>query len=122
MDEALYGPDGFFLRAAPAEHFSTSVTASPVFASAVRRLAGLVDDSLGCPDPFDVVDVGAGRGELLAGLHDVPSRWRLTAVEKAADPGLPGVRWTAEVPGSIRTMPPLGRRGEPGNVVIGRSS
>jgi SAM-dependent MidA family methyltransferase len=98
MDEALYGPDGFFLHAAPAEHFSTSVTASPVFASAVRRLAGLVDDALGRPDPFDVVDVGAGRGELLSALPDVPARWRLTAVERAADPGLTGVRWRADVP------------------------
>jgi SAM-dependent MidA family methyltransferase len=98
MAEALYGPDGFFLRSAPAEHFRTSVTSSPQFATAVRRLAGLVDDALGRPDPFDVVDVGAGRGELLAALADVPSRWRLTAVELAADPGLPGVRWAGEVP------------------------
>ena len=98
MDEALYGPDGFFLRAAPAEHFSTSVTASPVFASAVRRLAELVDDALGRPDPFDLVDVGAGRGELLTALGDVPARWRLTAVERAPDPGVPGVRWLDEVP------------------------
>ena len=62
MQDALYGVDGFFLRTSPAEHFRTSVTASPVFAQAVRRLAGLVDDALGRPDPFDVVDVGAGRG------------------------------------------------------------
>ena len=31
------------------------------------RLAVLVDEALGRPDPFDLVDVGAGRGELLAG-------------------------------------------------------
>lgn len=96
MHDALYGEDGFFLRHAPAEHFRTSVTASPVFAQAVRRLAGQVDDALGRPDPFDVVDVGAGRGELLSALPDVPDRWRLTGVDLA--PGPQGLRWTAEVP------------------------
>lgn len=96
MHDALYGADGFFLRHAPAEHFRTSVTASAVFAQAVRRLAGTVDDALGNPDPFDVVDVGAGRGELLSALPDVPSRWRLTGVDLALGP--PGLRWTAEVP------------------------
>jgi SAM-dependent MidA family methyltransferase len=97
MSEALYGPDGFFLREAPADHFRTSVTASPVLATAVRRLAGLVDDALGRPDPFDVVDLGAGRGELLAALPDVPARWRLTGVDVVPDPGGPW-HWTREVP------------------------
>lgn len=84
-EEALYGPDGFFLREVPLEHFRTNV-AVPLFASAVRRLAGLVDEALGRPDPFDVVDLGAGRGELLEALPDVPARWRLTAVDLA--PGM----------------------------------
>jgi SAM-dependent MidA family methyltransferase len=95
--DALYGPDGFFLRQAPAAHFRTSVGATPLFASAVRRLAGLVDDALGRPDPFDLVDVGAGRGELLSALPDVPARWRLTGVDLAADPEV-GVRWLSDVP------------------------
>ena len=96
-DQALYGEDGFFLRESPASHFRTSVSASPLFATAVRRLAGLVDDALGHPDPFDVVDVGAGRGELLSGLPDVPARWRLTGVDLAPDPGT-GAAWRADVP------------------------
>ena len=95
--QALYGPDGFFLRERPTEHFRTSVSASPVFGTAVRRLAGLVDKALGHPDPFDVVDVGAGRGELLSSLPDVPARWRLTGVDLAPDPGVP-FTWTSEVP------------------------
>lgn len=85
-DAALYGDGGFFVVERPLDHFRTSV-AVPLFAEAVRRLAGLVDDSLGRPDPFDVVDLGAGRGELLAALPDVPARWRLTSVDLA--PGLP---------------------------------
>lgn len=96
-DEALYGPDGFFVRERPGDHFRTSVTASPAYARAVRVLAGRVDDALGRPDPYDVVDLGAGRGELLHGLPDVPARWRLTAVERAPDPGT-GLRWARKVP------------------------
>ena len=95
LETALYGPDGFFLRSAPAAHFRTSV-ALPPFAHAVRRLAGLVDDALGRPDPFDLVDLGAGRGELLLALPEVPARWRLTGVDLApADVPLP---WLTEVP------------------------
>jgi SAM-dependent MidA family methyltransferase len=94
--EALYGPGGFFLRERPAAHFRTSVAATPLFGTAVRRLAGLVDEALGYPDPFDVVDVGAGRGELLSALPDVPGRWRLTGVDLAtAD--VP-YAWRSEIP------------------------
>jgi SAM-dependent MidA family methyltransferase len=96
-ESALYGPAGFYRREAPRDHFRTSVTASPLLAGAVRVLAAGVDDALGRPDPFDVVDVGAGRGELLHALPDVPARWRLTAVERAPDPGT-GLRWLARVP------------------------
>lgn len=79
--EALYGADGLFVRTAPAEHFRTAAHAGPLYATAVRRLAGLVDRALGYPDPFDFVDVGAGRGELLDALPDVPARWRLGGVD-----------------------------------------
>ncbi len=94
-EDALYGPDGFFRREVPAAHFRTNV-AVPLFAQAVRRLAGLVDDALGRPDPFDLVDLGAGRGELLSALPDVPARWRLTGVE-VADADVP-FRWVRELP------------------------
>ena len=97
MQDALYGEDGFFLRHAPAAHFRTSVTASPVSRPRVRRLAGLVDAALGRPDPFDLVDLGSGRGELLSALPDVPPRWRLTGVDLGPDPGN-GLAWTATVP------------------------
>ncbi|MGB8650102.1 MAG: SAM-dependent methyltransferase [Mycobacteriales bacterium] len=93
--EALYGPEGFFLREVPGTHFRTNA-AVPLFAAAVRRLADRVDEALGFPDPFDVVDVGAGRGELLSALPDVPTRWRLTGVDLAtADVPF---RWAHEIP------------------------
>ena len=70
MAQALYGPDGFYTRPGPgpAAHFRTSAHASPIFAGALARLLSIVDTALGRPDPLDVVDVGAGRGELLIAL------------------------------------------------------
>ncbi|MET8231121.1 SAM-dependent methyltransferase, partial [Micromonospora sp. NPDC005298] len=69
MSHALYGPDGFFVvGTGPADHFRTSVHASPAFATALLRLVTHVDAALGHPPRLDVVDVGAGRGELLRAL------------------------------------------------------
>jgi SAM-dependent MidA family methyltransferase len=55
--EALYGKEGFYRRHAPAEHFRTSVHASPLFGSAIVRLARETGAS-------SITDIGAGRGEL----------------------------------------------------------
>ncbi|MFY1618194.1 SAM-dependent methyltransferase [Micromonospora sp. WMMD736] len=69
MSQALYGPDGFFVAGTgPADHFRTSVHASPAFAAALLRLVAEVDAALGHPPRLDVVDIGAGRGELLTSL------------------------------------------------------
>jgi SAM-dependent MidA family methyltransferase len=66
MQEALYGRGGFYTRGeGPAAHFRTSVHASPRYAAAVLDLLREVDRSLGHPARLDLVDVGAGRGELL---------------------------------------------------------
>jgi SAM-dependent MidA family methyltransferase len=54
---ALYGPDGFYRRERPSAHFRTSVHASALFGQAIARLAGQL--GLG-----EVVDIGAGSGEL----------------------------------------------------------
>ncbi|BCJ71509.1 hypothetical protein CS0771_10530 [Catellatospora sp. IY07-71] len=82
MRTALYGPDGFFVRDRPAAHFRTSAH-SPHFARAIARLAVDVDAALGSPDVFDLVDVGAGDGELLTGVLAAlpdPLRARVRAV------------------------------------------
>ena len=66
---AAYGPGGFYARGeAPAAHFRTCAHASPLFAGAIGTLLDRVDAALGRPDPLDLVDVGAGRGELLAAV------------------------------------------------------
>lgn len=90
MQQALYGEDGFFTRPGPgpAAHFRTSTHASPLFGQALLRLLERVDETLGQPDPLDVVDVGAGRGELLQQLRAaaapaLAARLRPVAVERA---------------------------------------
>ena len=70
MERALYGPDGFYrARGGPAAHFRTSVHASPLFATAVIRLLRETDEALGRPQEIALVDVGAGRGELLESVR-----------------------------------------------------
>lgn len=88
-DRALYGPDGFYLRPeGPAGHFRTaSHAAAGELAEAIARLALSVGAR-------SIVDVGAGRGELVTSLDS--QGWKdLWAVDVVArPPGLaPGVRW-----------------------------
>jgi SAM-dependent MidA family methyltransferase len=95
---ALYGPDGFYRRPeGPAGHFRTAAHAAAAeLAAALHRLAA----GLGC---CAIVDVGAGRGELLTALAATDpagassGRARLHGVDVVArPPGLPaGIGWTA---------------------------
>ncbi|MFD0414665.1 SAM-dependent methyltransferase [Streptomyces sp. NPDC127108] len=109
MEEALYGPQGFYRRPeGPAGHFRTSVHASPLFADAVALLLCRVDAALGHPGELAFVDMGAGRGELTAGVlaalpADVAARTRAYAVERAGRPeGLdPVIEWRAEPPADV---------------------
>lgn len=95
-DAALYGERGFFRREPPAAHFRTSVHASPLFAAALVRMAR--DAGLDT-----VVDIGAGRGELLTAMHRLDPALDLLGVEVAGRPaGLPpGVAWTTALPESV---------------------
>lgn len=104
-ERALYGPEGFFVREAPAAHFRTSVHASPLFAGAVARLLLRVDEELGHPRELALVDVGAGRGELLTGVlaglpGEAGARVRAYGVERAPRPaGLDErVSWSDRLP------------------------
>lgn len=115
MEQALYGPNGFYRSGGgPAAHFRTSVHASPLFATAVVRLLREVDEVLGRPDPVTLVDVGAGRGELLEAVgallgdsavpdDTLPRRLRLVAVEIAPRPDhlTSGIEWRRELPDEV---------------------
>jgi SAM-dependent MidA family methyltransferase len=97
--EALYGPDGFYRRPeGPAGHFRTAAHAAPAeLAAAVARLAA----GTGCTA---VVDVGAGRGELLTALDahagDAGPPLALHGVDVVdRPPALPAaVGWSRSVP------------------------
>jgi SAM-dependent MidA family methyltransferase len=72
MEAALYDPDGgFFALAGTAGgagrasgDFVTSVEVGSLFGALVARAVDGWWDQLGTPDPFLVVDAGAGRGQL----------------------------------------------------------
>ncbi|MCP3822316.1 SAM-dependent methyltransferase [Streptomyces sp. A3M-1-3] len=111
-ESALYGPGGFYRRPdgpGPAGHFRTSVHASPLYAGAVARLLTRVDTALGHPAELALVDMGAGRGELLTDVlaaldPAVRERVRAHAVERAPRPpeGVdPAIAWQEEPPSGI---------------------
>jgi SAM-dependent MidA family methyltransferase len=98
---ALYGPDGFFTTGAgPAAHFRTAVHAAPGPLASV--IAGLARDQ-GCTA---VLDIGAGRGELLSAMAGRPEAagLGLHGVDVVPRPGgLPDViGWSA----GIEATPP----------------
>jgi len=113
MEAALYGPAGFYVVGeGAAGHFRTSVSASSsvreIFAGAIGDLLDRVDCALGHPDQLDLVDVGAGSGELLAAVlaslgSGLCGRVRPSIVERRLrPPGLPPyVRWLDHVPDTV---------------------
>ncbi len=109
MRSALYGPGGFYARGErPAWHFRTSVHVSPRYAAAMLALLTSVDEALGRPATLDLVDVGAGGGELLTQLlaaapASLGRRLAVHAVETAPRPaGLdPRIRWCQAPPRRI---------------------
>ncbi len=111
MQAALYGPAGFYARGErPAWHFRTSVHVSPRYADALLGVLRAVDAALGYPGRLDVVDIGAGRGELLTALlslagtgHGLAGRLAPLAVEVAARPGGldPRIGWQPGLPASV---------------------
>ncbi|HWA67507.1 MAG TPA: SAM-dependent methyltransferase [Mycobacteriales bacterium] len=108
MTDALYGDRGFYtVTGVAARHFRTAAHTGSTWTDAIAELAGRVDDALGNPDDFTVVDVGAGAGEVLAGLAQVaPARWSLTGVDVADRPSeLPTrVGWQRQFPNAVRGL------------------
>lgn len=99
MTDALYGPAGFYRTAAPVDHFRTSVHISSAFARGVLQLARLTGLRT-------VIDLGAGRGELLESLAALDPELALIAVEiRERPPDLPErIEWVATVPTGIEAM------------------
>lgn len=102
MDQALYGPAGFYRSNPPAAHFRTSSHEPDRFGPALARLATQIGAT-------EVLDVGAGRGELLRALADLLPGAALHGVEVAARPAdLPAaIRWSEHIPpdsGRIRLL------------------
>ncbi|HEV7209396.1 MAG TPA: SAM-dependent methyltransferase [Mycobacteriales bacterium] len=101
-DAALYGPQGRYRTGGRDFHTAlTDPVTGPVMCAALARLARQVDAMLGCPENFQVVDLGAGTGAFLAWLAAdpaTPARWQLTGIELAPRPPLaPRIGWAAEL-------------------------
>ena len=85
MERALYDPDHGFYESGRAGrrggHFITSPEVGPLFGAVVGRMLDHRWDDLGQPEPFTVVDAGAGPGTLAR------------TVAKAEPGCTPALRW-----------------------------
>jgi SAM-dependent MidA family methyltransferase len=73
MALALYGEGGFYQdggKAGRRGDFITSPEVGPLFAAVIARYLDDCWNELGCPNSFDVVEVGAGPGTLARGIFD----------------------------------------------------
>ncbi|NNE11274.1 MAG: hypothetical protein HKN41_03425 [Ilumatobacter sp.] len=111
MSAALYGPDGFYTsegRAGRRGDFITSPEVGPLFGAVV---AGFLDAEwrrLGEPDPFTVVDAGAGPGGLVRAIQlaspGCSEAMRLIAVDVSASQrerhpdGVESLEWLPDGP------------------------
>lgn len=92
MQLALYGTGGFYEtggRAGRRGDFLTSPEVGPLFGTVVARYLDVVWDRVGRPDPFTVVDAGAGPGTLsravFAAAPACSGAMRYVAVEVSAE-------------------------------------
>lgn len=102
MAAGLHGTDGYYTRGGgPGEDFRTAATVAPdVFADALATLLG----RLPLADSYEVVEMAAGTGAVLAGLAArLPPEVGLVGVEQRPRPaGLPGrVEWRDQLPDTI---------------------
>ncbi len=90
MDEVLYGASGFYERGghpgARDGDFATSVELGSLFGRCVAIYLDRTWVEMGCPDPFVVIEGGAGRGTLcrdvLGALEDCRDAVRYVMVER----------------------------------------
>ena len=110
MDLALYGEHGFYTGAATGQagrrgDFLTSPEVGPLFGAVVARFLDAEFARLDRPDPFTVIDAGAGPGTLaravLAARPQCMSALRYVAVERSPaqrDQHPDGVESRADLP------------------------
>ncbi len=92
MELALYGEHGFYTggggRAGRRGDFLTSPEVGPLFGTVLTRMIDAEWQRLGRPDPFTVIDAGAGPGTLaravLAARPACADALRYVAVERSA--------------------------------------
>ena len=98
--DALYGPGGFYRRSSPAEHFATAAHGIPgagaLLATAVLSLARQHHLT-------HIVDVGAGRGELLREIARQDQDLALTSTDVVPRPAdLPhSIAWVQSPGGAL---------------------
>lgn len=105
MQDALYGPAGFYLNQTPDAHFDTSAQLPP-FGEAIAEVVRRIDFRLGHPARFTLVDMGAGRGELLDSVlrnETLNGRLHPIAVEIRQRPTEldPRISWQATPPSNV---------------------
>jgi NADH dehydrogenase [ubiquinone] 1 alpha subcomplex assembly factor 7 len=113
MDEALYGPGGFYERppVGPKGDFVTSPHVHPVFSRLVGVALEEMWTALGRPAPYRLVEVGAGDGTLARELLDGFGRGGIDVEYSAVEVGA-GAREalaavTPNVAARLTDLPPL---------------
>jgi SAM-dependent MidA family methyltransferase len=97
MELALYSPDGYYedppVGAGQAGDFVTSPHVHPVFAQLVAAAIRDLHEAIGRPEPFELIEVGAGDGTMLRALMPelADLEARVIAVERS-----PGARAALE--------------------------
>jgi SAM-dependent MidA family methyltransferase len=90
--ESAYGADGFWRRHWPDEHFRTATSSSLLIAETLAAVLNRLGIS-------SVVDIGAGRGQLLSALAGLRPALRLGGIDLRPRPGsLPaGIDWVEDL-------------------------
>ncbi|MHB0998683.1 MAG: class I SAM-dependent methyltransferase [Armatimonadota bacterium] len=106
MDMALYDPEyGYYISgketAGTEGDFLTSVSMSPAFGAVVANWIASVRLTMCAPDPFEIVEIGAGKGLLCAGI--------LTHLRESYPEIYSAVKYRIiEAPGTRNNLSPFG--------------
>lgn len=120
MQSALYHPrHGYYVNLVPGEgaHYATSPSVSSWFGRLVVQEVRRMWETLGRPNPFTVVEVGAGQGDLAAAAIQAAGplgdalRWRfiepMPDVRKLQRRHLDRAASKAEWAGDLEELPPV---------------